>query len=271
MNAWHMDGEMAVAYLDGEMGPTPAASVEAHLLACDRCRDLLAPHVPASRLDRVWAGVADAVDAPVPGPFERLLRAAGMRGHTARLLSAASSLRLPWIAASSLALFFAALASGETTRWGLLAYLTIAPILPVAGVALAFGPHGDPAREIGLAAPYSMFRLMLMRAALVLGTSSVLAFVTGWAVLDGGRAGEWRMAAWLLPSLALTGLTLALSSRFDPRHSGIAVGAVWLAGVVVTNLHEPNPVLFGAASQAGYAVVAVVSVALLVVRRREFS
>ncbi|NUP62046.1 MAG: zf-HC2 domain-containing protein [Nonomuraea sp.] len=267
MSTWHMDDDLAVRYAGGDLPATLAASVEAHLLACEPCRSLLAPQVPSARLDRVWDEIADVVDAPVPGPFERLLVAAGLREHTARLLGAASSLRLPWIAASGVALLFAALASGETTRWGLLTYLTLAPIVPVAGVAVAFGRDGDPAHEIGLAAPYSMFRLMLTRAAAVLGVSAALALVTG-LLLAGGA---WTSAAWLLPALALTSLTLVLSSRYDPRRCGIGVAAAWVALVAAVNLREPGLALFGAAGQAAFLAVTVVSAVLLVVRRKEFS
>jgi len=267
MSTWHMDDGLAVRYADGELNPTLAASVEAHLLACDRCRSLLTPRVPDARLDRVWAEVADAVDTPVPGPFERLLRAIGVHDHTARLMAAAYSLRLPWITASAAALLFAALASGETTRWGLLVYLTLAPILPVAGVAVAFGRDGDPAHEIGLAAPYSMFRLMLMRSAAVLTSSSALALVVGLGLLGG----SWIAAAWLLPSLALTSLTLALSSRFDPRHCGAVVAMTWLFVVVSVNFREPSLAMFGGVGQVGYLAVAFASFALLFFRRREFS
>ncbi|MFI7468980.1 zf-HC2 domain-containing protein [Nonomuraea sp. NPDC049646] len=267
MSAWHMDDGMAAAYAAGELAATPAASVEAHLLACEQCRLLLAPRVPQARLDRVWDDIADAVDAPAPRPVERLLRAAGMREHTARLLGATTSLRLPWLAASAVALFFAALASRETTRWGLLTFLTLAPVVPVAGVAVAFGRDGDPAYEIGLAAPYSTFRLMLMRAAAVVATSSALALAAGLTLPGGG----WATAAWLLPSLALTSLTLALSSRYDPRRCAVAVTVPWVAAVVATNVREPDLAMFGAAGQAGYLAVIVLSVVLLAVRRREFS
>ncbi|GGT31928.1 zf-HC2 domain-containing protein [Nonomuraea spiralis] len=267
MSTWHMDDGMAAAYAVGELPATPAASVEAHLLACARCRALLAAQVPKARLDRVWDEIADTVDAPAPRPVERLLRTLGVPESTARLLGAAASLRLPWLAASAVALFFAALASGETTRWGLLTFLTLAPIVPVAGVAVAFGRDGDPAYEIGLAAPYSMFRLMLMRAAAVLASSSVLALAAGLSLPGGG----WTAAAWLLPSLALTSLTLALSSRYDPRRCAVAVTVPWVAAVVATNVRAPDLVMFGSAGQAGYLAVTVVSVVLLAVRRREFS
>ncbi|NRQ31184.1 zf-HC2 domain-containing protein [Nonomuraea sp. NN258] len=267
MSAWHLDEDLTARYAGGDLNPTLAASVEAHLLACHPCRTLLAPRVPGERLDRVWAEIADVVDAPVPGPVERLLGAAGVPEHVGRLLAAAASLRLPWIAASAVALLFAALASAETTRWGLLVFLTLAPIVPVAGVAIAYGRDGDPAHEIGLAAPYSMFRLMLMRAAAVVAVSSALALAAG-LLLPGGA---WTSAAWLLPALALTSLTLALSSRFDPRLCGAAVAAAWLVVIAMTNLRGPNLALFDSAGQLGYLAVVAGSVIVIVVRRREFS
>lgn len=267
MSTWHMDDDLALRYADGDLPATLAASVEAHLLACGQCRGLLAPRVPRARLDRVWDEIADAVDAPAPGPFERLLLAAGLRDHTARLLGVTSALRLPWIAASGVALLFAALASGETTRWGLLTFLTLAPVVPVAGVAVAFGRDGDPAHEIGLAAPYSMFRLMLMRAAAVLGISTVLTLVTGLFLNGGG----WASAAWLLPALALTSLTLALAGRYDPRRCAIGVAVTWVVVVAAVNLREPGTALFGAAGQVAFLAVTLVSAVLLFVRRREFS
>ncbi|GAA0383854.1 hypothetical protein Acor_70320 [Acrocarpospora corrugata] len=224
MTDWHVDDELATRYSGGDLGGTAAASVEAHLLACERCRGSVAGAVPADRLGRLWREVADAVDAPGPGPFERLPRWAGIDEPTARLLAAAHSLRLPWLAANAVALLFAVLAAGVDDRWGMLWFLGLAPVLPVAGVALAFGRGADPAHEIGLAAPYSAFRLMLARAAAVLVTSAGLAFVAGFAAL--GR--DWAVVAWLLPALALTALTL-LPSRFEPAYGGAALTLLWLA------------------------------------------
>ncbi|MER7500971.1 zf-HC2 domain-containing protein [Nonomuraea pusilla] len=264
---WHMDDGLATRYADGDLDATLASSVEAHLLACGPCRELLAPRVPRARLDRVWEEIAEAVDSPVPGPFERALRLVGVREHTARLLGAASSLRLSWISAGALALLFAVLAAGETTRWGLVGFLALAPMLPVAGVGVAYGRGADPAYEIGLAAPYPAVKVMLMRAAAVLVTSALPALVIGLAVF--GRS--WAVAAWLLPALALTSLSLVLSRWFEPAHCAIAVSALWLACVAVTNLGEPNLAMFGAAGQLASLAVTVVSCALLAARGKQAS
>ena len=47
-------------------------------------------------------------------------------------------------------------------------FLVVAPLGPLAGVAVAFAGGLDPTREIGLAAPYSGLRLLLIRTAAVL-------------------------------------------------------------------------------------------------------
>lgn len=265
MTAWHMDEDMVQRYTAGTLAATPTASVEAHLLACARCRDLI--EVPRERLDRLWDGIADAVDVPVPGPFERLLRLLGVREHTARLLGAASSLRLSWLAAGALALLFTLLAARETSRWGVLFFLTVAPVLPVAGVGMAFGRGADPAYEIGLAAPYSAFRIMLMRALAVLAATAVPATVLGLPLL--GQT--WALAAWLLPAIALTVLALALASWFEPLYSAAAVSSVWVLVVVGGNVREPSPAMFGAGGQLVFLILTIVSGALLVARRKEFS
>jgi hypothetical protein len=263
--AWHIDEELAREYAEGRVAATLAASVEAHLLACAGCRGNSV--VPRARLDHIWEEITAVVDVPVPRPFERLLLLMGVREHTARLLGATSALRLRWISASAAALLFAALAAGETTRFGMLTFLALAPIVPVAGVVMAFGRRTDPTHELAVAAPYSMVRLALIRATAVVGVSAVLALITGLAVLDG----EAAMAAWLLPALALTSLTLALSSWFEPLYCGVAVCGLWLAGVFGAFLHNGHPALFGSSGQVLSLVVAGASGFLIFIRRKEFS
>ncbi|WP_214106289.1 zf-HC2 domain-containing protein [Acrocarpospora catenulata] len=265
MSDWHVDDDLAARYAGGDLGGTTAASVEAHLLACERCRGSVAAAVPAERLERLWQGIAEVVDAPVPGPFERLLRLLRIEEPTARLLGVTYSLRWPWLAANAVSLLFAVYAAGVNDRWGLLSFLALAPVLPVAGVALAFGRGADPAYEIGLAAPYSVFRLMLMRAAAVLVTSAVLAFAAGFAFL-----GNWVAVAWLLPALALTTLTLVLSSRFDPVYAGSALALLWLAGISVFAVRDQPLAMFGAAGQVTALAVALVAAALLFLRRDRY-
>ena len=140
---WHLDQDLVRRYVAGEANAVLAASVEAHVVACGECRRLLAPAVDARRLDAVWAEIADTVDTPQAGLFERLLHLLGVRADTARLLAATPSLRIPWLAAVAAVFAFAALAAGLAPQ-GQLLFLTVAPLAPVAGVALAFGRAGDP-------------------------------------------------------------------------------------------------------------------------------
>jgi hypothetical protein len=43
-----------------------------------------------------------------------------------------------------------------------------APLVPLVGVAVAYGPEADPAHELTATAPYSGLRLVLLRTAAVL-------------------------------------------------------------------------------------------------------
>ena len=74
------------------------------------------------------------------------------------------------------------------------AFLVLAPLLPLAGVAAAYGRDVDPTYEIGLAAPMRSFGLLLVRALAVLATTSVMAAVAG---ARARRACSWSAAAWL--------------------------------------------------------------------------
>jgi len=234
---WHADAEMLTSYADGELADVHASSLEAHLLACERCRDRLAA-VPASAsasapasqgsMDRIWAEVVDTIDAPNPGFVERTLIALRIPQHVARLLAATPSLRGSWLIAEAVALGFAVLAAntatGRSADLALFLFLVVAALLPVAGVAVAFGPGIDPAYEVGAAAPMRGDRLVLMRATAVLATSIVISAVAALAMprLDA------IAIAWLLPSLGLTLATLTLGTWLRPLVAAAAVSLSWI-------------------------------------------
>ena len=175
MSGWHLDDDLLDGYAEGRaMTPALTASVEAHLERCPHCQARLAPSVDVSRLDAVWADVVDAVDAPAPSPLERLLTRLGVAPDTARLLAVTPSLQLSWVTGTAIALCLALLVAHSGER-GVALFLALAPVLPVAGVAVAFGPRSDPLHEVALAAPYSSYRLLLVRSAAVLAATLVLA------------------------------------------------------------------------------------------------
>lgn len=274
MSTWHLDVETARRYAAGQSGQPLAASAEAHLTACAQCRALLVPMVDRGRLDAIWEEVVERVDAPRPGPAEGLLRRLGLRPDTARLLAATPSLRVSWLLAIATVLAFAVLAADAGPR-GTLMFLTLAPVLPLAGVAAAYGPQVDPLHELAAAAPFPAFRLLLLRAATAVTTTAVLAGVGG-LFLPGADS---LAAAWLLPAIALTLLTLALSVRLEPVHAAAGLALVWFVAVIAAQreaggqaaLAEGEYAAFGAAGQLICLVLALGAVAALTLGRRHYA
>lgn len=265
--AWHAGDDVLAGYAAGQVTAAVAASTEAHLTTCATCRERLASAVPARRLDDIWLAVDDRVDVLSLPWFERLLVRAGMGEDTARLLAATPSLSAPWLGSIAAAVLFVALAADASTR-GLFAFLTLAPMLPVAGVAAAYGRHADPAYEIGVASPYSMLRLLLLRTITVVATTIVLTGLGGLVLADRGSTA----AAWLLPAAALSTATLLLSARVTPVWAGAAVLGTWVVGVgIAWQATGTRLAAFGETGQLVAALVTVACLVLLVLQRNAFA
>lgn len=261
--SWHADRQTLVRYAENRIDEATAFSLEAHLPACSSCRDVLASLADRHRLGRVWNEIADRVDRPPASGFERLLRALGVADHAARLLAATPSLRLSWVVAVAVGLGFAVLAA-RSVGDGVLVFLVVAPLVPTAGVAIAYGPGIDPVYEVGLASPIGGFRLLLIRTTAVLLSSIVLAGVAALGLPDVG----WTAAAWLLPSLALTLLTLAASTATSPHAAVAIVASVWVMGVAaVEKVAVAELAAFGAGAQVVFTVVAVAAAGVIAARR----
>lgn len=218
---WHLEPAALARYGTGVARGAEAASAEAHLVRCASCRAAVAPYADTVRLDRVFAEVADAVDRPRVRAAERVARAFGVHEGTARVLAATPALRGSWLFAIVAVLSFAVAAAyggGEADL-----FVVLAPVLPVLGVAVAYGPGVDPAYEIAVAAPFGGLRLVLLRAGAVLATTVTATAAMAWA-LPGGPA----LVAWLLPALALCGATLAVGTSWDPTRAAALVGGSWL-------------------------------------------
>ncbi|MET7403277.1 hypothetical protein ABZS66_58350 [Dactylosporangium sp. NPDC005572] len=254
IGTWHLHDEDLHAYAEGGLAGPLLWSAEAHLGACAACRDRLTTAAEPRLLDDGWARVDAALDAPVPGLVERLLLRLGVPDHTARLLAATPALRLSWLVAIALTL---AMTAAVARLADPLVFLAAAPLLPLLGVAVSFGPGIDPTYEIALVAPIRSFRLLLLRCAAVVSANAVLCALASLGLPDEGIGA----AGWFLPSLALTVLTLLLAPRFGTVAAACAVGAGWV-GLVVAAAGS----LFTAAGQAGTAVAAVLA-ALLLARR----
>ncbi|GIH03845.1 hypothetical protein Rhe02_19120 [Rhizocola hellebori] len=226
MTAWHLDPEAIRLYAQGAAPPQLAASAEAHLMKCAACRDGISAHVDTRRVEAIWQEVADRVDAPRRSWPERMLVRLGVGEATARLVAATPTLRGPWLLAVAGVLALAAWAAQFDERF-LQMFLVVAPLGPLAGVAVAFAGGLDPTREIGLAAPYSGLRLLLIRTAAVLAVTVPIVAVAGLAL----PGSNWLAAAWLLPTAGLTCAALALTARVTPV---VAVGVVAMSWVLVT-------------------------------------
>lgn len=266
MSGWHADRALLDAYSGGVVDPALAFSVEAHLIHCAACRSDLGASADVSSLERIWTGVAAEIHAPRPGLVERLIIRAGVPDHVARLLAATPSLRASWIAAVAIALGFA-VGAAHVGRGGLLLFLILAPLLPVAGVAVAYGPGMDPTYEVGLTAPMRSFRLLFIRAVAVLSITTILA---GIAALFLPRL-DWTVVAWLLPSLALTLTSLALATVTAPL---VATGSVAAAWIALTTLwlaaaHDDLAAFHGP-SQTAFALLAIGSAVVIAARNQRF-
>ncbi|MEV4622209.1 hypothetical protein AB0J74_26295 [Asanoa sp. NPDC049573] len=245
MSTWHVPDDDLRRYAGRGLAPPLLWSTETHLAACPGCRSRVAAFVT---VDDGWARLDAALDAPRPGPVERLLVAVGVPDHTARLLTATPALRLSWLAAVGVTLVLTALVAHAVNPT---VFLGVAPLLPLLGVAASFGPGIDPTYEITVTSPVHGFRLLLLRCVTVLAANIMLGAVAS-VFLPGFTAG------WFLPSLALTVATLLLSSRVSPVFAAVGVGAVW---VLVVSWAGPLP--FSTAGQLSLlAAVALFSVLL---------
>ena len=142
--------------------------------------------------------------------------------------------------------------------------LVVAPLLPLAGVAISFGPRVDPTYEVTVVAPMQTFRLLLLRCAAVLTTTTLLTAAASLALPASGPV----VLGWLAPALALTLLALALTPRLGPVPAAVTVGTGWAVLVVATvRLGTGGSVLFSAPGQGALAIAAALA-AVAVFRAR---
>ncbi len=267
MTDWHLDPESIRRYAQGVAPPALAASAEAHLMKCPACREAISSHVDTRRADTIWHEVIDRVDAPRRSWPERMLARLGVSESTARLIAATPTLRGPWLLAVAGVLMLAAWAAQADERF-LRVFLVVAPLAPLAGVAVAFASGLDPTREIGLAAPYSALRLLLIRTAAVLAVTVPIVAIVGFAISGLAVPGSpWLAAAWLLPTAALTCAALALTARLTPIVAVGVVATIWVLVTTPTALAGDLDLAFGIGAQVFWLAIAVVGGLWLAVTR----
>ncbi|KUN08218.1 hypothetical protein AQI95_09930 [Streptomyces yokosukanensis] len=265
--SWHVAEDELRAYARGDLAPPLLWSADTHLAGCARCRAVLAEAWDPGALRTSWERLDAELDAPRPGLFERLLTRLGVADHTARLLAATPVLRRSWLAAVSLLLVMSVLTAHGVHSDRL--FLALAPLLPLAGVALSYGPALDPTYEIAVVSPVHGFRLLMIR------TIAVLAAVLGLSGLATLALPGYGLGAlgWLLPALALTATGLALTPRCGPVLAPSLVGGAWVALLLTAHAYQGGagaPVPFTAVGQAVAAGVAALAAGLLFAVRDRF-
>ena len=276
MNLAHIDEQLMVGYCELSVTAATAAAIEAHLMSCASCRSELAEVTRASddgfvNQQTVWDGVLAQVDRPTRSITERLLGVMRVRPDTAKLLATTPALRVAWLVAVVFVAAFAVVA-GRMEGDGPWLLLVIAPLLPVAGVATAYGPALDPTYEIGVASPMSGVRLMLLRTLAVIASTTPLLIIASLLVPSGG----WVAFEWVLPSFALITITLALSTMTSPERAGVAVGVGWMVALVALIDRDgagdfvDRSLIFGPTGQTTVAVVAAIGLAIVATRKTCF-
>ena len=224
--------------------------------------------VTPQRLDANWRAIVAELDAPARSKLERVLLMLRMPEPIARTLVATPALRRAWFVATGVALLFG-LGAADTSKPGasLLMLLALAPMVPVVGVTLAYGPGSDPAHEVTVATPISGLRLVLLRSAAVVACSIGAAGIATLLLRDK----TWMSIAWLVPSLALPAVCLALSTYMPPRRAAVVVGVLWLVPLSVINRNVTDElVVFRQWGQLALSALAVGAAAIVSVRREAF-
>ena len=195
--------------------------------------------------------------------LERALVRIGVPAYISGIVSATPSLRLPWIGAVAAISFFAVVgAAADPKRVVLL--LIVAPVVPVAGVAAAYGPWSDPMYETVQSTPISGFHVLLARSLVVLATAIAVLGVAAALVPD-TAASSW---AWVLPALALSLSSLVLSNYISLPRAAAVVTAAWLIGLIAANLLGEPYAMFRGPGQLGFLALALAA-SLLIAHRRE--
>lgn len=261
---WHVSDGDLTAYVHNTCSGANALSVEAHVMRCPECRQRVATRVQLEPLEVIWREIEERALAPRGGLVESALKWARVPGVDRLLIAAAPSLRAAWGMGALSAVLFAVLASLGARGSNTSLFLLAAPLAPVLGVALAYGPDADPSHELTLAAPYSSVRLALVRTASVVGVCLPLVAVGGLVLPRSG----WSTAAWLLPAFAGVCLTLAASTWVGPTRAGLAVGVCWTTAVLLANRLGAATDLLTRDALSSYAVVLVVATAVFAARLR---
>jgi len=256
---WHVDPEALQGWVDGAAGPLVSVSVEQHVQRCAHCQAAVTELLPAT-LRSSWDDVLTAVEVPRPGLVHRVLLKLGLSHSDSLIVASGPTLRVPWILGTIGVLCFVLLATiyADMNAPGL--FLLVAPLIPLAGVAAAYGPAADPSYEAVLTSPYPMVRLALLRTVSVLTTSVPLVIGAGLLL----PTSTLVAVAWLLPAAGFIAVVLTASNWVEPSYAAVAVGAGWFGAVLLAVRDgDPTAVLAPAALAIYLAMLGVAALTML--------
>lgn len=220
MNTWHATDEELATYRYGDADRISTASIEAHLLVCPECRASLAGAggaTTAADTARRWSQLADRLDTPRSSALSRITVS------TRPLLAS-------WLLAMLLVVLLPAipvLVVGLAVPTMLLA---MAPLAPLAAVALAYRSSSDPAGELAGATPLAGLRTVAIRALAVSCAAAPVGILAGLFL----QVPLTISVAWLVPGLALSSLVLlAGTTRVDPTFVAGALAVAWPVAVAL--------------------------------------
>jgi hypothetical protein len=281
MNEWHVKASTAERYVDGTLAEPDCWSVEQHVEGCAPCAGLVSRAVGAGPAGVLLGDVRTSLLARVQG---EAVTPAQARLPTRLWWAVGPALRGAWaLALVVVAAGAVGLAHGADFAGARSLLLALAPVIPVAGVAVSYGRHTDPLHEIAASTPRGGLRLLLVRTVAVLAVSLPVLAVAG-LLLPGTSVTAPGPATWLLPGLALTLAALALGGYVGCRAAAALVGGGWLLAVALPCLGESASAqslaarlgeqlslyLDGPTAQTSWAAALVLCAAVVAVRRNVY-
>ncbi|HEY0530676.1 MAG TPA: zf-HC2 domain-containing protein [Actinoplanes sp.] len=252
----HASAALLAAYAAGDpaLDDAVAWAVEAHLEDCAQCRGRLVD-LPGPAVRKMLEDVQVRVDRGVRnGPQPTRKRAWRRRAHRW-----SSWALLPWAGLTAVAVFTAFLLDLAFPERPSLVLL-LAPVAPLAGLAVAWSRRSDPAWEVFAGTARAGFELLLRRTLVVLATVIPPLALAGWYL---GKS----PALWLLPCLAFTATTLLLGGRIGVARAAAILGGTWLVVVAAPAvLTERPPLLIRPAGLPGWLAATVIVTVLAVLR-----
>ncbi|WNV88403.1 zf-HC2 domain-containing protein [Umezawaea sp. Da 62-37] len=253
MTVEHPSGGLVGRYArgDADIPADEVWAVEAHLEKCAPCRALLADTDDGVLVDAVWTDLRPLLDAVPQMPRRR----PWLRGLNAWVTPS----MVPWLTMTLVVALLAVLADRLSSGGpdGVSVVLLVAPVLPVLGVAAAWGRGLDPVYEMTASTPRAGLPLLLRRTVSVLLTVIPILLAAGPST---------STALWLLPCLAFTTTTLALGGLVGIGRAAIALVVVWAVVIVAPSTalipspltsHQGGLPVWGVLLALGLVVVAV--------------